>query len=392
MTGNDAQRGKQIVDRGKWAPKPKAQHASSDPFGADGCAGVIDAPRNGWAFTGINEDIPPPPEPHGDTRDDRQGPDEETPVYADRVLTRSALRNLPDPAPLIDNVLDQGTTALLYGKWGTAKTFIALDWAASVATGRAWQGRPTTQRRALYVAGEGAYGFKGRIDAWEIGWHTEIRDGDLHALPFPVNLTRHLDVANLAALIDWGGYGLVVLDTLARCMVGADENSAKDCGVVVDSMVRLLARTPDGRGVLLGVHHAGKDGKTLRGSSAFEGAADTVYFTNKDGAVITLDREKRKDGPEYDRHELKIDPIKGSGSAVMSVYREGGQIGGQTESADKLMSAFVHYFKETGATKAELRLVGDMPPATFHRALSKLLERGDLVNTGTDKRPLYRTR
>ncbi|RDH75924.1 hypothetical protein DVS77_24700 [Mycolicibacterium moriokaense] len=34
------------------------------------------------------------------------------------------------------NVLDQGTVALLYGKWGTAMTFIALDWAASVATGR----------------------------------------------------------------------------------------------------------------------------------------------------------------------------------------------------------------------------------------------------------------
>jgi hypothetical protein len=40
-----------------------------------------------------------------------------TPVLADRILTRSALRKLPDPEPLIDNVLDQGTTALLYGSW-----------------------------------------------------------------------------------------------------------------------------------------------------------------------------------------------------------------------------------------------------------------------------------
>ena len=89
-------------------------------------------------------------------------------------------------------------------------------------------------------------------------------------------------MANLAALIVWGGYSFVILDTLARCMVGADENSAKDCGVVVDAMTRLLGRTPGGRGVILGVHHAGKDGKTLRGSSAFEGAADTVYFTSRD--------------------------------------------------------------------------------------------------------------
>ena len=69
---------------------------------------------------------------------------------AARLLSASALANLPAPEPLIDGVLDQGTVALLYGKWGTLKTFIALDWAASVATGRPWQGRATKQRKALH--------------------------------------------------------------------------------------------------------------------------------------------------------------------------------------------------------------------------------------------------
>ena len=328
-------------------------------------------------------DIPWPDEP----------PDEpsavagrDTPVLADRLLTRSALRNLPDPQPLIDNVLDQGTTALLYGKWGTCKSFTAFDWAASVATGRKWQGRHTEKRRALYVAGEGAFGFKGRTDAWEIGWNTTINDDQLEILPQPVNLMRPLEVANLAALIDWGGYSFVILDTLARCMVGADENSAKDCGIVVDAMTRLLNYTPGGRGVVLGVHHAGKDGKTLRGSSAFESAADTVYSATRDGAVIVLNREKRKDGPEIDRHELKIDPIPGTESAVISVHRGCGQ----NDRADNLLSAFVRHFEATGATKSELRLVADMAPATFHRALTKLVERGDLVNTGIEKRPFYK--
>jgi hypothetical protein len=118
----------------------------------------------------------------------------ETPVLADLLLTRSALRNLPDPEPLIDGVLDQGTVALLYGKWGTLKSFIAYDWAASVATGRAWQGRPTEQRKALYVAAEGAYGYKGRTDAWEVGWRTKIHDDTLDILPRPVNLTHAADV------------------------------------------------------------------------------------------------------------------------------------------------------------------------------------------------------
>jgi len=156
----------------------------------------------------------------------------------------------------------------------------------------------------------------------------------------------------------------------------------------VDAMIRLLTHTPGGRGVMLGVHHAGKDGRTLRGSSVFEGAADTVYFSCRDGAVITLDREKRKDGPEFDHHQLIIDPIEGTNSAVISVHRGGGQ----TDRADRLLSTFVHHFSGTGASKSELRLVADMAQGTFYRALSDLLQSGELVNTGTDKRPFYKGR
>jgi hypothetical protein len=325
------------------------------------------------------EDDPGPPEPP--PRDELR-----TPVLADDLLNRSQLRALPDPEPLIANVLDQGTTALLFGRHGTAKTFIALDWAASTATGRRWQNRETQRCRVLYVAGEGAFGFKRRLDAWETAWQSEIEDGDLDVLPRPVNLTRPLEVANLAALIKENGYGLVVLDTLARCMVGADENSAKDCGIVVDAMTRLTGHTPGGRGVVLGVHHSGKDGKTFRGSSVFEAGAETVYSTVRDGGVIVLNREKRKDGPEYDRHELKLDPIEGSGSVAISVHRGGGQ----TDRADKLLSTFVHHFGITGASKSELRNIADMPSATFHRALTDLLKAGQLVNHGTDQRPFYK--
>jgi hypothetical protein len=38
----------------------------------------------------------------------------------------------------------------------TAKSFITLDWGASVATERKWQGRRVEKRRVLYVAAEGA--------------------------------------------------------------------------------------------------------------------------------------------------------------------------------------------------------------------------------------------
>ena len=331
---------------------------------------------------GQHPDDPGPQEPLPDD----ETPHDQTPVYADRVLARSALRTLPNPEPLIDNTLDQGTTALLYGKWGTAKTFIALDWAASVGTGRKWQGRHTEKRRALYVAAEGAFGFKGRLHAWEQGWDTLISDGELDILPFPVNLTSRLDVPNLCALISWGGYDFITLDTLARCMVGGDENSAKDCGIVVDAMTRLLKSTPGQRGVVLGVHHAGKDGKTLRGSSAFEGGADTVYFASRDDSgAIVLDREKRKDGPETDRHELRLSTVEGTGSCLIELHRGTAT----TDRAKALSCIYDTCFAATGCTSAALRDVSGMEKHTFYRALSDLLKVGELVNIGSDKRPFY---
>jgi AAA domain len=69
---------------------------------------------------------------------------------AERLLTRSQLDSLPEPEPLIENTLDRRTVALLGGYWGTLKSFIALDWALSVATGHPWQGRPTVTGPVIY--------------------------------------------------------------------------------------------------------------------------------------------------------------------------------------------------------------------------------------------------
>ena len=183
------------------------------------------------------------------------------------LLSPSGLRDLPEPEPLIENVLDQGTTALLFGRFGSMKSFTALDWACCVASGKSWQGRATKRARVLYVVAEGISGFAPRVDAWETGWRTKIDDDSMRFYPRPINLLGR-DVDALASEVESGGYGLVILDTLARCMVGGDENSAKDAGIVIDSMTHLVHATPGSRGVVLSLHHSGKGGG-VRGSSAF---------------------------------------------------------------------------------------------------------------------------
>jgi hypothetical protein len=317
--------------------------------------------------------VPPPDEPA-----DRKSAPRTT--IADRLLSRADLNDLPTPSPLIDRTLDMRAVSVLAGYWGTCKSFIALDWSACIATGKPWQTRHVQQGSVLYVAAEGAYGLGQRLDAWEYAWHDKI-DADTFAVyPQPVNLLDRGAVAELAAAS--AGRHLIVIDTLARCMPGGDENSARDMGVAVNALYELQRATANGS--VLGLHHTGKDKTTIRGSSALEAGVDTIYATEGGPESLTLNRAKRKDGPLYDRVNLKLDTVLNS-AVIVSANRTD-----MTGTEDKLMSAFMSAFSATGATKSELRAVADMPPASFDRGLNRLVSRGLLANSGSDARPFYK--
>lgn len=289
------------------------------------------------------------------------------------ILSRSALAELPAPEPLIGNVLDRGTLAILYGPWGIGKSFVAIDWAACVATGRPWQGRPTEQSKVLYIAAEGVQGFDKRLSAWEQSWGYAIPDEQFDIRPGPVNLMDHNEVSEMRQHIKGTTYGLIVVDTLARCTVGADENTARDMGMAISSLDRLRKAT--GGGTVLVVHHPGKNSTTLRGSSAIEGAADTVYSVVKDGAGFILDRKKRKDGPVMDRHTLMLTEMHGS--CIVEVSRRSTQ----TDGLELIRSAF----GADGATKAQIKDVlmgGGFSRPGAYRKIDALVKDGALKVSG----------
>ncbi len=298
------------------------------------------------------------------------------------VLNRGQLEHLPQPEPLVTDTLDRATIALLAGYHGTGKSFIALSLACAVATGQPWLGRPTHQGRVLYIASEGAEGLHGRISAWETAWRTPVAALDVLPQPWPLGSERSADALAYAAQA--APYSLVVVDTLARCSVGLDENSARDMGQVIEGADRVRRAS---RATVLLVHHTGKDRTTVRGSSALEAAADTVYNVEADGPAITLARSKRKDGPRQDVLGLRLERGAEGSCYVHSGRGQDHEMGG---SEARLMSAFLSAFDATGATKVELRNVAEMPNGSFHRALSALVKAGRLVNEGSDTRPFYR--
>ena len=83
------------------------------------------------------------------------------------LIAGDRIKLLPKPESLVEGVLDADTLAVLYGRAGVGKSFVALDLALSVATGTRWQGHEVRRGRVLYVVAEGASGTGARLDAWQ---------------------------------------------------------------------------------------------------------------------------------------------------------------------------------------------------------------------------------
>ena len=311
------------------------------------------------------------------------------------MVWRSGLDKMPDPEPLIFNTLDRGSVAMLAGHRGTYKSFIGLDMAATVADGGIWQGREAERANVLYVAAEGALGMKNRVNAWELAQGVDLTDSGLVIWNGAVNLGKVLDVQRLIWAIQKYEFTLIIIDTLARCSTGLEENSAKDMGIIVENLYRLLAATPGGRGTILLLHHTGKDGLTIRGSSALEAGFDTVYLTRRDDEddkLIHLERIKRKDGPEDDHLEFKFFPMDHTESGIL--VAPGERIGTWRETAtnaDRLMLLFKdRFYWLGGASNRDLVEASGLPRSSVIHGLSVLVRAGRLVRVGNGPASRYR--
>ena len=84
------------------------------------------------------------------------------------TLNGFEIEQLGAPPALVDGLLYRRTYASLVGEAASYKSFIAMDIAFSVATGRPWQGRTVQRGSVLYAAAEGAHTVRDRHYAWRI--------------------------------------------------------------------------------------------------------------------------------------------------------------------------------------------------------------------------------
>lgn len=305
-------------------------------------------------------------------------------------------------------MLERDTFAMIFGEPHCGKSFMAIDWAWRIATGTAWRGSDVKPAPAVYVAGEGRRGIAIRSRAWR-----EHHDVTTAGKPFCVSkrAVAIVDPSSLALLfaeIDYelaaaGQPGLIVLDTLARCFGGGDENSTQDMSRFVAACDAIRNRYEGC--TLLVVHHSGHGDKSrARGAIALKAALDAEYRLANDGnngLVLTATKMKDAEQPPPLSMELVKVELPGLaddyGNPVTSCAIE--VIDTDVEALiSKAASSPGHRgkWKQVGlATARRLIAIGDgqtsvdewraecqavgMVRQNQHRVLEALLSQGDIV-------------
>jgi hypothetical protein len=310
----------------------------------------------------------------------------------DLLLTADELVKLPPPEPLIGDLLPAKSLAVLWGRWGSAKSFVALAWGLCVSAGLAWQGQEVRQGPVLFIAAEGIAGLGQRVQAWKTVFQTE--PGVIFFLPRRIDLRDTREVDALVALAGEERFALVIIDTLNRSIPGGNENDSRDMGAAIDAATRVQQT---GATELL-IHHGGKDGQVIRGHSSLEGAVDVMIECRRDYVDeerIELRTGKAKDAAEPAPVLMRLTTVdlgEGRSSCVLKGKVPMGTFEVvERPAAEVVWEVLREVFGDMGATPPMLyRALADRgdkrSESTVYRAVNDLLSTGKAKNIGTEKR------
>tara|TARA_R110002072_G_scaffold273239_5_gene433969 strand:+ start:4781 stop:6802 length:2022 start_codon:yes stop_codon:yes gene_type:complete len=199
------------------------------------------------------------------------------------MYNRDAMDHIPEPTWLIEDVLPADAFGIMYAPPGSYKTFIALDWALSVASGfpidpaYITDDMVTDPGPVLYMTGEGMTGITKRVKAWE-DMHNGGDKLRNFVLQYPVPSVQD-DPETIVEFIlqSYDSYSLIVLDTVSRAMQGVNENEQANASL----LTRLAEGLRNGAGAtVLALHHTNKSGE-MRGSTLYGGDADFIMALSK---------------------------------------------------------------------------------------------------------------
>ena len=214
---------------------------------------------------------------------------------------------------LIKNLLPAASNGILFGKSQSYKTFVLIEIACCIATGRDFSNLPTKQGLVFIIAAEGGNGISKRIRAWELHHNIEVGE-KLIVIPHAIFPHDEIQQKCLISEIEYESrrqgcpVALVIFDTLSQCSNGLNENEAG--GVSKYLLASKSIGEPFGATVI-NVHHTNKKGDEFRGSSTLVSNVDFLLSMKREQDNFTkLKPEKMKEGSTNFQWELKLDCLE----------------------------------------------------------------------------------
>ena len=286
-----------------------------------------------------------------------------------RLLTAKQLRELPPAENLCGTRFVARGFNVVFGPSGTYKSFYMLGQSLHVA-----QYYPV-----VYVAAEGSAGLNSRVAAWS-DYYKSSTD-NLHFICEEVNLRDDKVVSSLIETIKPIKPQLVVFDTLARCLVGGDENSAKDLGMAVHNCARIQRAFSTAVSL---VHHSNRADRGERGSGALRGASDVMVEISASGdGIIRASCSKTKDAEPWEPDCLTFRAVGDSGILVPAT--ESSLVSLQLSQTEKAVMEFIglSIFESAGAQVQQIINALNISERHVYRLLSGLKNKGMSVRGKT---------
>lgn len=204
---------------------------------------------------------------------------------------------------IVKKLLSRGDFGLIVGAPGTGKSVLAPALAYAVAQNTEFMGMRVRGGPVIYVPGEDRHGMRKRVHA------LSLEHGDAPGFMLAPDIT---DLRTGKDQIQWllqtvreKEPALVVLDTLAACFPGGNENSGDTdgMGAVLDvcrAITGIYGERP-GPAVLL-LHHPSKSDPTQpRGHTSLPADADVTLALQREtgGKVVNCSLGKNRNGPTY---------------------------------------------------------------------------------------------
>jgi hypothetical protein len=212
-----------------------------------------------------------------------------------------AARTDDEPPWLIESLWGALCVGVIGGSPKSGKTWIALEMAVAVASGRPFLGRFGVPRRGpvlVFAAEDAPVSVRERLEHLSIARGADFATLDVHLiLESVVRLDQEEDRARLRATVKRYEPRLLVLDPYVRLQSGVDENDATQVSAILGSL-REISRAEEVAIAL--VHHTRKGGAAedrpgqgLRGSGDFHAWGDSLLSVRRRSDSITLSVEHR---------------------------------------------------------------------------------------------------